>query len=164
MAEPDATRLEESLRQCRLELAAVRLEQESWAERLAPLEHAATQLHELSAALDEHLTAVERATPGLRGWVKRRLLPGTPAPSEVEDLATIRSSPLFDGAWYLEQYPDVVRTGMSPALHYLRHGRAQRKHPSPNFDAISYVRDHPELPARANPLLHYQASLQGAAQ
>ncbi|SFC43169.1 hypothetical protein SAMN04487968_106175 [Nocardioides terrae] len=164
MAEPDASRLEESLRQCRLELAALRLEQETWSERLAPLEHAAGQLRELATALDEHLTAVERATPGLRGWVKRRLLPGTPAPAEVDDLARIRSSPLFDGAWYLEQYPDVVRSGMSPALHYLRHGRSQRKHPGPSFDAVSYVRDHPELPAHANPLLHYQAGVPGVAQ
>ena len=160
----DVTTLEESLRECRRELAALREEQETWGERIAPLELAERRLQELSTALDAHLSEVERATPGVRGWIKRRVIAGSVAPSEVDDLEKIRSSPLFDGAWYLRQYPDVARSGLSPALHYLRHGGVQRRDPGPNFDARAYVKDHPELPRRANPLLHYQAGVPGIAQ
>jgi hypothetical protein len=162
--EPDVTRLEESLRQCRAELATLRAEQETWGERIAPLELAERRLRELAGALDEHLTDVEHVTPGLKGWLKRRVAAGSPAPDEVGDLAKIRSSPLFDGTWYLQQYPDVVRSGLSPALHYLRHGAAQRKDPGPHFDARAYLKEHPDLPRRVNPLLHYQASVPGVAQ
>jgi hypothetical protein len=162
--EPDVAGVEESLRQCRLELAALREEQETWGERIAPLEHAQRRLQEITTALDEHLSAIEAATPGVKGWVKRRLIHTAVAPSEVADLERIRRSPLFDGAWYLMQYPDVVASGLSPALHYLRHGAALRRDPGPSFDARAYLRDHPELPRRANPLLHYQASVPGVAQ
>lgn len=162
--EPEVARLEESLRQCRLELAAVREEQETWAERTAVLERAERRLAELSRALDEHLTATERATEGLRGWLKRRVVPGAPAPEELDELRRIRSSPLFDGAWYLREYPDVARSGMSPALHYLRHGAAERRDPGPDFDAREYAAAHPQLGRGTNLLLHYQASVPGAAQ
>ena len=41
----------------------------------------------------------------------------------AEDIAIIKSSGLFDEAWYLEQYPDVRKLGMSPIEHYLWIGR-----------------------------------------
>jgi glycosyltransferase involved in cell wall biosynthesis len=31
-------------------------------------------------------------------------------------------NPDFDGAWYLEAYPDVADAGLNPLLHYLLHG------------------------------------------
>lgn len=158
--DPDVARLEESLRQCRRELAAVRQEQETWGERVAPLEHAERQLRALAEALDQHLTDTERATSGVKGWLKRRLVAG-PTPAEVDDVARLRASPLFDGAWYLQEYPEVVRTGLSPALHYLRHGAAERKDPGPSFDTRAYLREHPEVPRGTNPLLHFQASVPG---
>jgi len=162
--QPDVASLEDSLRQCRLEHAALREEQETWAEHIAPLEEAEKRFEALTVALDERLAATDRATPGLRGWLKRRILPESPTPSEVAGLAKIRSSPLFDGAWYLRHYPDVAATGLSPALHYLRHGGPQRRDPGPNFDARGYAQAHPELPRRGNPLLHYQASVPGIAR
>jgi hypothetical protein len=163
--EPDADRLAESLRRCRLELAAVREEYETQAERLAPLEDAERRLRDLSTALDQHLTAAERVTPGVKGWIKRRVGGApAPAPDEVDAVERIRTSPLFDGAWYLQQYPDVVRSRMSPALHFLRHGAAERKDPGPNFDVRAYLRENPDLPRGTNPLLHYQANVPGVAR
>jgi hypothetical protein len=159
----DVTGPAEALRQCRVELAAVREEQEAREERLAPLEDEARRFEALSVALDEHLTARERATAGLRGWLKRRLVPG-PTPAEAEDVVSIRESPLFDGAWYLREYPQVVGTGLSPALHYLRHGARERKNPGPYFDTRAYLQEHPDLPRGTNALLHYQASVPGVAK
>ena len=160
--ESDFARLEESLRQCRRELAALREQQESREERLAPLEFAEQRLHELATAVNEHLSGNERPAPGLKGWIKRRLVPEAVAPAEVADLVKIRKSPLFDAEWYLTHYPDVVLSGLSPALHYLRHGGAERRDPGPHFDARAYAKQH-GLPRRANPLLHYQASVPGVA-
>lgn len=161
--EPDVASLTETLRQCRVELASVREEQETWAERLAVLEDAARRLEALSAALDEHLQGKERASAGVRGWVKRRVVKGSPGRSEVDEVSRIRRSPLFDGAWYLREYPDVVATGLSPALHYLRHGAKERRNPGPHFDTRAYLQDHPDLPRGTNPLLHYQAGVPGVA-
>jgi nucleotide-binding universal stress UspA family protein len=161
--DPDVTSLTDALRHCRRELASVREEQETWAERIAALEDAARRLDALSSALDERLRARDRASAGVRGWVKRRVVKGSPAPMEIDDVMRLRSSPLFDGAWYLREYPDVAATGLSPALHYLRHGVKERKNPGPHFDTRSYLEEHPDLPKGANPLLHYQAGVPGVA-
>ncbi len=152
----DVDRLRQSLRQCRLELAGLRQGEEAREERIAVLELAERQLHDLSTVLDRHLTKAERqGTPSRRALFTRRRHPDGPLPSEVADLRRIRRSVLFDGAWYLQQYPKVVRSGLSPALHYLRLGAAQRRDPGPHFSASAYLRDHPELPKGTNPLLHY---------
>ena len=36
-------------------------------------------------------------------------------------------NPNFSTTWYLAQYPDVAAAGTNPLLHYLRHGRAERR-------------------------------------
>lgn len=38
-------------------------------------------------------------------------------------------SPAFDGAGYLDAYPDVALSGMDPFLHYLRHGYREGRAP-----------------------------------
>lgn len=151
----DVAELEAALRSCRLELAHVRAEQEGWSEEHAELARTSAQLAELAQALDEHLTEAEHAA-GVRGWVKRRVLRSMPTPQESAQLATLRDSGLFDGGWYLRAYPEVARTGLSPALHYLRHGAAEGKEPNPDFSSHRYLLEHPRLsPTKDNPLLHY---------
>ena len=39
------------------------------------------------------------------------------------DATLIRASRLFDGAWYLDCYPDVAAAGREPLEHFLRDGR-----------------------------------------
>ena len=151
----DVAKLEESLRSCRLELAALRAEQERWAEEHAELAHALDRLTTLSESLDRRLRESEH-TAGLRGWVKRRLLPSLASADELDQVSTLLASGLFDGAWYLREYPEVAATGLSPALHYLRHGAAEGKDPGPDFSSARYLRRHPRLvPGRDNPLLHH---------
>lgn len=52
-------------------------------------------------------------------------------------------SGLFDGAWYLREYPDVARSGMDPALHYVMFGRDEGRAPkasglTPTFGTPDY--------------------------
>lgn len=75
---------------------------------------------------------------------------------DEEALALLRSTPLFDAAWYMTQYSDVGRAGLDPALHYLRHGVTERRRPSVYFDPEFYVDQKPGFVGSSdNPLLHY---------
>lgn len=52
-------------------------------------------------------------------------------------------APLFDAAWYLRTYPDLVlpdgRPVMDAALHYLCHGAAEGRDPGPAFSTSGYA-------------------------
>lgn len=151
----DVAKLTTALQSCRLELAAVRREQEGRAEEHAQLLRALDRLTVLSESLDRRLQESD-AVPGLRGRIRRRLLGSLPDDAELVRVQALRESALFDGAWYLREYPEVAGTGLSPALHYLRHGAAEGKDPGPDFSTASYLARHPGLvPARDNPLLHH---------
>lgn len=148
--------LEESLRRCRLELAAVREGVEALSENQAAAELARDQLKKLAGELDARLTRAERASSGWRGRVKRALNRRIPTPEELKSAKQLRKSSLFDGVWYLSTYPEVARTGLSPALHYLRHGAKEGKDPGPDFSTRYYAARHPLIArTRTNPLLNH---------
>ena len=69
-----------------------------------------------------------------------------PAPAAVsasdlaEAVATIRSSGLFDEAWYAATYPDIQASGLDPVEHYVMVGAAQGLNPHPLFDTVFYAR------------------------
>lgn len=152
----DVVELEESLQASRRELAAVRERFEVLAEQSAAADRATAQALEISRALDAHLTRTETVAEGPKGWIKRRVLPNVATPEEAADLSELRASSLFDGPWYLRTYPEVVATGMSPALHYLRLGAAEGKDPGPDFSTKHYVSRHPVTARRrTNPLLNH---------
>lgn len=68
----------------------------------------------------------------------------------------LRSHPLFDAAWYLAQYPDVSRSGLTPLLHYALHGVREGRNPNPYFFSRWYLEANPDVAARkVNPLLHF---------
>jgi hypothetical protein len=72
------------------------------------------------------------------------------------DLALLRSSDLFDAAWYLTNNQDVVKTHMDPVYHYLLHGGFQGRDPSPNFSSGWYLEKYEDVKkAKVNPLVHY---------
>jgi hypothetical protein len=80
--------------------------------------------------------------------------------TEGEDLhrliELLTASELFDRNWYLAAYPDVARTGINPAQHYLRHGANEGRDPGPRFSTRKYLERHPDVAgAGMNPLLHY---------
>lgn len=159
-AEAELVKLRERLRLCQLELAQVRHEQEELAEDRAANAPAAKRLKEIATRLDKRLERGE-SVAGRRGRLKRRLLSSMPRATEDADLAVLRGSNLMNGSWYLQRYPDVVSTGLSPALHYLRKGAAEMKDPGPAFSTRKYLAQNPSLPAGANPLVHFHASHPG---
>jgi lipopolysaccharide biosynthesis protein len=63
-------------------------------------------------------------------------------PSE-EEISAFRSSNAFDEAWYLSEYPDVAKTGMDPAAHYLwigtRLGRNMYRPVSPRCEGAESI-------------------------
>ncbi|WP_206664676.1 rhamnosyltransferase WsaF family glycosyltransferase [Dankookia rubra] len=70
------------------------------------------------------------------------------------DRRMLSRSPLFDHAWYLQTYPDVV--GTDPIIHFLCHGTQERRNPGPRFDTATYLARRPDVAAaRVNPLVHF---------
>ena len=79
--------------------------------------------------------------------------PGTPEPAPepgptsasasgpdlAEAVAAIRSSGLFDEAWYVATYPDIQASGLDPIEHYVMIGAAQGLNPHPLFDTVFYA-------------------------
>lgn len=148
--------LRSELDSCRRDLASAREQLETCAERAAEHDRALAQAREISSLLDALLTAQEQVTTGPKGWLKRRVLPNAATDEELQDARELRASSLFDGAWYLRTYPEVVSTGLSPALHYLRHGAADGMDPGPEFRTQHYVAKHPLVARRqGNPLLNH---------
>jgi hypothetical protein len=68
----------------------------------------------------------------------------------------LRTDPLFDGDWYLRQYPDVARSRLPLYWHYWRHGAAEGRDPNPFFDTDWYLARYPDVREHGmNPLDHY---------
>ncbi|MBN2323429.1 MAG: FkbM family methyltransferase [Spirochaetes bacterium] len=68
----------------------------------------------------------------------------------------INKSVYFNREWYLTHYPEVVREGMDPALHYLSIGGLNKLDPGPDFSSEWYLAHYPDVQASGiNPLVHY---------
>ena len=64
--------------------------------------------------------------------------------------------PLFDEAFYLTSYPDVLAAGVDAWAHYDRDGWQQGRDPNPLFDSDWYMAAYrSELPPGDNPLVDY---------
>ena len=71
----------------------------------------------------------------------------------------IRSSGLFDEAFYLENNPDVAQSKTNPLLHYLRFGGLKGRDPSPDFSSGWYLNFYHDVRnSGINPLVHYLKS------
>lgn len=46
-----------------------------------------------------------------------------------DEVEAFRASGMFDAQWYLREYPDVAKTGIDPARHYLWIGRKMGRRP-----------------------------------
>ncbi|MDE2240213.1 MAG: glycoside hydrolase family 99-like domain-containing protein, partial [Rhodospirillales bacterium] len=69
--------------------------------------------------------------------------------------------PMFDAAWYLDQYRDVAQSGTDPFEHFLAFGVAEERDPSPEFDIKFYLGRYGKYLNGQNPLLHYLANMEG---
>jgi hypothetical protein len=143
---PSAHEAQETLTATPDELAAARLD--------------AAQLRNMIEALKAQLAVQTQDARSLRRKLadaERRLAFRTEfGGSERMEACLIAASDMFDAQWYLSTYPDVRESGADPAYHYLRHGAAEGRDPSPRFSTRNHVSLHPELAgAGINPLVHY---------
>lgn len=76
-----------------------------------------------------------------------------PQGDEAELVREVESSPLFDGGWYLRTHRRAVRSGLSPALHYVRNGNRKGLDPGPEFSTSAYLDAHPEVAGSGVPAL-----------
>lgn len=73
-----------------------------------------------------------------------------------ELLSTIAGSGLFDGQWYLSEYPDVAAAGLDPLVHFAENGWREGRDPGPSFRTSAYLKVNPDVARTGgNPLLHY---------
>ncbi len=92
-------------------------------------------------------SARARLKPAIR-LLRRRM--------RVHDHRLIRDSALFDPAWYLAEYPEVLKAGLDPLDHFLNDGWRKGYNPSASFDTLAYLISYPAVArARINPLLDY---------
>jgi lipopolysaccharide biosynthesis glycosyltransferase len=62
----------------------------------------------------------------------------------------------FSSVWYSINYPEVVKSGIGPIEHYLKHGWIEGKNPSATFNTKKYLNRYPDVAAMGiNPLVHY---------
>lgn len=157
----EIARLTAELSTARAELAALREEQETWSEKETRIrvdrDRAIKAAEELATALASRLR-VENAGRGKGVEILRKRF-RAPSRTEAVHLELIRGSELFDAAWYLRAYPDVVHLGMDPALHFLRHPFDPFRSPSEDFNIAQYCVDHPDVfRDKVNPLVHFLLS------
>lgn len=156
--------LRESLRLAQRELKWTQIEHEHQAESLQRVRRQRSRLREqldltseaLAATLSEQYWAQARGPRVALGRLARRGRSDTDG-AEADLVAEVEASELFDGAWYLRRYPDVVRDRVAPALHLVRHGNERGLDPSERFDTGAYLAAHPDtrgLPA----LVHHLRS------
>ncbi len=68
----------------------------------------------------------------------------------------IRASSLFDSDWYLRTHPDVARSGVDAAEHYLLYGWHLNRDPSHGFSTHRYLAANPDVAhSGINPLVHF---------
>lgn len=101
------------------------------------------QVESLATALAESRSAAywaEQSSPGRPALFGRSR--GTDP--EAELVREVEAAEQFDGGWYLQQHPAAVSSGLSPALHYVRHGNDKALDPGPRFSTSAHLRRHPD--------------------
>jgi len=65
----------------------------------------------------------------------------------------------FDQGFYLEQNPDLARSGADPLEHFLLHGWREGRDPAPWFSVRDYLSANPDVEeAGVNPFVHFIAA------
>lgn len=68
----------------------------------------------------------------------------------------IKNNKLFDRDFYLKENPDVLKSKIDPAKHYLLYGAFEGRNPSKHFNSQHYLEMYPDVKKSGmNPLLHF---------
>jgi len=63
---------------------------------------------------------------------------------------------MFDANYYLNNNPDVAKSGMDPLLHFIQFGWKENRNPDAQFDVAYYLETYPDVRiSEINPLIHY---------
>jgi len=74
----------------------------------------------------------------------------------IKGYQAIKSLGLFDEAYYLNNYKNVLISGMNPLIHYIYYGYKENKSPSAIFDDKYYLNRYNDVKTSGiNPLVHY---------
>ena len=74
----------------------------------------------------------------------------------IRSYRRICSSNYMDKIFYVESYPDVLKAGIHPTLHYLTRGWLEGRNPSAHFNTDAYLHHNPDVRKYdINPLVHY---------
>lgn len=74
----------------------------------------------------------------------------------AQQKSLIEFSEYFDEQWYIENYPDVKESSLTPIEHYLRLGSDKGYNPSNKFNTKWYLKTYPDVAESGiNPLVHY---------
>jgi hypothetical protein len=93
--------------------------------------------------------AVNQARPSIRERLHNKI-------NTWRAMRKIQKCGLFDSGFYLRNYPDVAKSGMNPARHYLLYGGFEGRKPAEKFDSSFYLEQNPDVKASGlNPLLHF---------
>ncbi len=72
------------------------------------------------------------------------------------DIEYIKNSGYFNDNWYISQYPEVKKSGLTPIAHYISCGAELGYDPSPEFDTSWYLDEYPDVAnSDLNPLIHF---------
>ncbi|MDO5826218.1 MAG: hypothetical protein Q4Q22_07545, partial [Methanosphaera sp.] len=73
-----------------------------------------------------------------------------------DDVELIHDSGLFNEAFYLDKYEDVLNSQLHPIEHYVRFGFKEKRNPSTSFNTDFYVKKYDDFNIYTiNPLVHY---------
>jgi glycosyltransferase involved in cell wall biosynthesis len=75
--------------------------------------------------------------------------------AEQTDYQLVMNSELFDIIWYLRRNTDVRRSDVDPVEHYLNHGAAEGRNPSPFLNTTAYKAAY-NVP-QMNPIVHWES-------
>lgn len=62
-----------------------------------------------------------------------------------KEAVTIALSGMFDEKFYLEQYPDVRKTGVAPLNHFIKYGWKEGRNPNKDFNTSFYLNTFPDI-------------------
>lgn len=74
----------------------------------------------------------------------------------IKGYKAIKKNNLIDIGYYLENNPDVRRSGVDPIMHYICNGYKEGRNPNPTFDGNYYLQTYSDVKkSNMNPLVHY---------
>jgi hypothetical protein len=120
---------------CRAELAVSRSDNAALSQRLKLLQEKSEAMRQdvqrcESAALEARRAAAASAETALRAIAAAPFLPALRGEQLRRRAAMLRATGLFDPDWYSARYPDIAASGMDPAVHFLRFGLQEGRHPN----------------------------------